>query len=76
MTWSGTIQPPNLLSYLTKHKELEICIDSHHMDFICNGQTLFRAPIDGNNCAHLLGSIEPLPESANWFSTLPLMRID
>ena len=42
------------------------------MDFIRNGQTLFRAPIDGNNCAHLSGSIEPLPESANWVSTLPL----
>jgi len=58
--------------YLTKHKGFEICIDSHHMDFICNGHTLFRVPIDVNNCAHLFGSIEPLPESANWVSTLPL----
>ncbi len=58
--------------YLTKHKGFEIRIDSRHMDFMRNGQTLFRAPIDGNNCAHLSGSIEPLPESANWVSTLPL----
>jgi len=58
--------------YLTKHKGFEIHIDSCHMDFIRNGQTLFRAPIDGNNCAHLSGSIEPLHESANWVSTLPL----
>ncbi len=58
--------------YLTKHKGFEIRIDSSHMDFIHNGQTLFCVPIDGNNCAHLSGSIEPLPESANWVSTLPL----
>jgi hypothetical protein len=58
--------------YLTKHKGFEIRIDSHHMDFIRNGQTLFCAPIDGNNCAHLSGSIKHLPESANWVSTLLL----
>ena len=39
--------------YLTKHKGFEIHINSHHMDFLRNGHTLFCAPIDGNNIAHL-----------------------
>src|SRR5260221_2308139 len=33
---------------------------------------LFCAPIGSNNCAHLSGSTELPPESANWVSTLPL----
>jgi hypothetical protein len=39
--------------YLTKHKGFEIHIDANHMDFIRNGHTLFRAPIDGNNLLNL-----------------------
>ena len=64
----------NLLSclYLTKHKGIEIHIDSHQMDFIRAGRSLFCAPIGLTNCAHLSGSTEPLTESANWVSTLPL----
>ena len=37
-----------------------------------DGRTLFCAPIGSNNCAHLSGSTELPPESANWVSTLPL----
>jgi len=64
----------NLLSclYLTKHKGFEIHIDSHQMDFNCDGRTLFCAPIGSTNCAHLSGSTEPPSELANWVSTLPL----
>ena len=64
----------NLLAclYLTKHKEFKIQIDSQRMDFIRHGQTLFCAPIDSDNSASLSGSTEPLPESTNWASTLPL----
>jgi hypothetical protein len=64
----------NLLSclYLTKHKNIKICIDSVQMDFMRDGRMLFCAPIGSNNSALLSGSTEPLPESANWVSTLPL----
>ncbi len=64
----------NLLSclYLTKHKGIEIHIDSHQMDFSCAGRTLFCAPIGPTNCAHLSGSTGPPAELANWVSTLPL----
>src|SRR6266540_2612133 len=64
----------NLLAciFLTKYRDFEIQINSHQMDFICHGRTLFCAPIGSNNCAHPSGSSEPLPESENWVSTLPL----
>jgi hypothetical protein len=41
----------NLLSclYLTKHKNIQIRIDSVQMDFMRDGRTLFCAPI-GSNC--------------------------
>ena len=64
----------NLLAclFLTKNKEFIIQINSHQMEFIRHGKTLFCAPIGSNNCALLSGSSQPLPESANWVSTLPL----
>ena len=42
------------------------------MNFMQDGRTLFCAPIRSNNCAHLSGSTELPPESANWISTLLL----
>jgi len=64
----------NLLSclYLARHKHIIIHIDSEQMDFSLNGKSLFCAPIRSDNCAVLSGSSEPLSESANWVSTLPL----
>ena len=64
----------NLLSclYLARHKHIIIHIDSEQMDFSLNGKSLFCAPIHSDNCTVLSGSSEPLSESANWVSTLPL----
>ena len=64
----------NLLAclFLTKHKSFEIRINSVQMDFILHGIVRFSTQIGSDNCAFLSGSTEPLPESANWVSTLPL----
>jgi len=64
----------NFLSclYLARHKHIIIHIDSEQMDFSLNGKSLFCASIRLDNCTVLSGLSEPLSESANWVSTLPL----
>jgi transposase InsO family protein len=64
----------NLLSvlYLAKHKHYKIAIDHICLAFRIAGKLIFNASILDSNCALLDGHTEPVAESANVASTLPL----
>ena len=64
----------NLLAvlFLTRHRNYNVDIGAHHMNFIHGGKNVFVASIKNNNIAYLDGTTVPSMEHAQFTATLPL----